>query len=108
MMRLIEFELEAGGHVIVEVDAPAGGMAPVGVGDGIVQKVQAKFEDVLDGIKPVADALLSRLKSLSSEPDEISIQLGFKIGANGSLVLASTAVEGHCHLTLGWKPKATG
>jgi hypothetical protein len=108
MMSLLEFDLEAGGHVIVEIDTPAGGMGPVGVGDNVVQKVQRKFEEVLDGIPPVAEALLSRLKSLSTQPDEISIQLGFKIGANGNLVLASTAVEGHCHLTLGWKPKGAG
>jgi hypothetical protein len=104
-MRLLEFELETGGHVIVEVEAPAGGMGPVGVGDGIVQKMQKKFEDVLDGIPSVAEAVLSRLAGLTTKPDEVSIELGFKIEANGNLVLAKTAVEGHCHLTLGWKRK---
>ena len=106
-MRLLEFELETGGHVIVEVEASAGGMGPVGVGDGIVQKMQKKFEDVLDGIPTVAEAVLSRLAGLTSKPDEVSIQLGFKIEASGNLVLASTAVEGHCHLTLGRKRKDT-
>ena len=104
-MCLMEFELETDGHVIVEIDAPSSGMGPAGVGDNVVQMVQRKFEEVLDRIPPVAEALLSRLKALSTKPDEISIQHGFKIGANGNLVLASTAVEGHCHLTLGWKPK---
>jgi hypothetical protein len=107
-MRPLEFELESGGHVIVEVGAPAGGMAPAGVGDGIVQKMQKKFEDVLDGIAPVTEAVLSRLADLTSKPDEVSIELGFKIEANGSLVLASTAVEAHCRLTLGWKRTDAG
>jgi hypothetical protein len=109
MKRLVEYELEGGGSVLVEIDSPpAGGMNPVGIGDGVVEKAQAKLEEALDGIRPIAEAVVSRLADLPSRPDEISIKLGFKIGANGTLVIASTAVEGQCEVTLGWKrPAAT-
>jgi hypothetical protein len=95
-MRLVEFQLESGGRVFVEVDYPTSekaGMGPAGVADVVAQNLQTKFEHVLDGIPPVTEALLSRLASLSSRPDEVSIRLGFKIAANATLILTSTAVE---------------
>jgi hypothetical protein len=109
MKHVIEFQLE-GGPVLVEVDdtSAAGGMGPVGIGDGIVRKTQAKLEEALDGVKPFAEAVIARLETLSRRPDEISVEFGFKIGANGSLVIASTAVEGHCHVTLTWSGGGSG
>lgn len=107
MKRVVEFELEGGSAVLVEVEeAPGGGLGPVGIGDDVVEKAQARLERALDGVKPFAEAVIARLATLSRQPDQISVEFGFKIGANGSIVIASTAVEGHCHVTLSWSKAA--
>jgi len=62
MKQLVEYELEDGGTILVEVDLPEAGIERAGRGDQIV-KAKERFGDALEQIKPVAQSVFSKLAS---------------------------------------------
>jgi len=38
-------------------------------------------------------------------PESVSVEFGIKFSAQAGVVLAASAVEGNCKITLSWKPK---
>lgn len=106
MKRLIEFPLQEGGAIMVEVDsspAPTGktvrGVTPAEV----VEKARQSFETSLERIKPVAAAIIAKLRELSDQPEQVSVEFGIKLSAEAGVVLASTGVEANFKVTLMWK-----
>ena len=103
MKRLIEFPLQAGGSVIVEVDEPApeGGVVRAARPGEIAARAGQTFEDTLDKIKPAAQAIIAKLRSLSDPPDEV----GVKLSAEARTFVASAGAEANYKVTLKWKKK---
>src|SRR5438067_703976 len=64
--RLVQFALEAGGTVVVEVDEPGdGGLQRAGRAGEISETAAETLEAALDRIRPAAEAVVSRLGNLS-------------------------------------------
>ena len=106
MKRLVEFPLEDGSTILVEVDEPesAGGTARVARGDNkTVAKANQTFEKALDKIKPTANAVISKLRDLTHSPDEITVEFGLKLSAEAGAVLAAAGIEANYKVTLTWK-----
>lgn len=105
MKRLIEFPLEDGSTILVEVDEPesAGGTARVSRGDKTVAKANQTFESALDKIKPTANAVISKLRDLIEQPDEICVEFGLKFNAKSDIILASAGIEANFKVTLKWQ-----
>ncbi len=105
MKRLVEFPLEDGSTIMVEVDDPesAGGTMRVGRGDKTVEKANLSFEKALDKIKPTANAVISKLRDLYDPPDEIGVEFGLKLSAKAGAVLAAAGVEANYKVTLKWQ-----
>ena len=106
MKRLIEFPLEEGGSIVVEVDEPApeGGVVRAARPGEVVEKVGQTFEAALDRIKPVAGTVIAKLRGLHDPPDEAVIEFGLKMsGQAGSVVVASVGAEAHYKVTLTWR-----
>ena len=106
MKRLIEFPLEDGTSMLVEVDEPEGtGLEKVSLKDGI-EKAQQTFEKSLDKVRPAAQYILEKLRSLHDSPDEIEVQFGLKLNAGSGVILAA-GVEANYTVKLKWvKEKA--
>ena len=105
MKRLLEFPIEGGGSLVVEVDEPENaGPRPAGVGDGALERATTGLDQAIAKVRPLAEALLTQLQSLTRQPDEVTVEFGIKLNAAAGIVIASTAVEGNCKITLGWKP----
>jgi hypothetical protein len=107
MKRLIEFPLEEGGSIVVEVDEPApeGGVVRAARSPGeVAEKVGQTFEAALERIKPVAGTIIAKLRGLSDPPDEAVVEFGLKMsGQAGSVVVASVGAEAHYKVTLTWR-----
>ncbi|MCK4856620.1 MAG: hypothetical protein KAT58_01495 [candidate division Zixibacteria bacterium] len=106
MKQLIEFPLEDGSTILVEVDEPesAGGTARVARrGDKIVEKANQSFETALDKVKPTANAVIAKLRGLYDPPDEISVEFGIKLSAETGVVLAAAGMEANFKVTLKWQ-----
>ncbi len=105
MKRLIEFPLEEGGSIWVEVDEPEppGGVVRAANPVEMMAKASQTFDEALDKIRPAADILVAKLRGLTDPPDEMAVQFGLKLSAEAGAVVAAAGVEANYTVTLTWK-----
>lgn len=103
MKRLIEFSLEAGQTVVVEIDEHStDGMEPVSV-QNLIEKSGKTFGEALSTIKPIAEAIISNLEKLNRKPDEIQVKFGVKMNAQVGAYIASACGEANYEVNIIWK-----
>jgi hypothetical protein len=108
MKRLVEFPLQDGGSVLVEVEEPEeeeGGIVRVAREGEVAVKAPQAFETALDKMKPITSAIISKLRDLA--PDRIQVELGVKMSTEAGVVIASAAAEANFKVTLTWEHKET-
>ena len=106
MKRLVEFPLEDGSSILVEVEENEGqGLTKVSLKDGI-EKAQQTFEKSLDKVRPAAQYILEKLRTLHDSPDEIEVQFGLKLNAGSGVILAA-GVEANYTVKLKWVKEKT-
>jgi hypothetical protein len=107
MKHLIEFPLEDGGSILIEVEVEEteGGIVPAARPGEIAAKAEQTFEAALDKVKPVASAVIAKLRDLSDLPDEVGVEFGIKLGAKAGAFIASADSEANFKVTLTWKCK---
>lgn len=111
MTRLVEFPLESGGSVIVEVEDRAGprdGEVRRGLGSGdrpaeIAARASETLEAAFGRIQPAAGAMVTRLRGLADAPEEIEVEFGIQLSAEVGVIVAHTAGEANFRVTLRWK-----
>ena len=110
MKRLVEFPLQEGGTLLVEVDEPEGyaetttrgGVVKASRPSEIADKAKDTFEDALDKIRPAAQSIIDKLRELHDAPDEIGVEFGIKLSAEAGMFIASASVEANYKVTLKW------
>ena len=108
MKRLVEFPLEEGGTILVEVDAPKEpGIVPAARG-ATVEKAQQTFEQALEKIRPAAQSIIAKLRDLNDPPDEVEVEFGVKMNAEAGAIFASVSGEANYKVTLTWKQEKKG
>lgn len=104
MKQLVEFALDDGTTVLVEVDEPESeGIVRAGRAGEIVEKVQYTFSEALDKVKPAAETIINKLRNLDVTPDEIQVEFGIKLSAEAGAFFASASTEANFAITLSWK-----
>ncbi len=107
MARLVEFPSDEG-IIYIEVDEklPVPKLKPedklISRKDGIEVKAKEKFEDALNGIKPVANAIINKVKSLNEPASEVQVKFGVKMSAELGAIIASGSGEVNYEITLKW------
>ena len=110
MKRLVEFPLEDGTSLLVEVDEPEeDGLTKVSRHDpGVIERAQQTLEQSLDRVRPAAQYILEKLRALHDSPAEIEVQFGLKLNAVSGVILAA-GVEANYTVKLKWvKDKSQG
>ena len=103
MKRLIEFPLEDGTSILVEVDEPEqGGLVKASRTGDIIAKAQQTLEQSLEKVKPAAQFVIQQLRKLHDAPDEIQVAFGLKLSADAGAVLAAVGAEANYTVTLKW------
>ena len=103
MKRLVEFSLEGGGTVLVEVDAlEEPGPIPAARGE-VVQRAHKTFEEALEVVRPMAQVILDKLHALHDPPDEVQVEFGLKMSAEAGALIAAASAEANYRVTLTWK-----
>lgn len=104
MKQLVEFPLEDGGTILVEIDEPdgAGKTERVARAKKTIEKAKQSFEKALDNVEPAANAVISKLKGLIEQPDEIGVEFGIKLSMESGVVIASAGIEANFKVTLKW------
>jgi hypothetical protein len=106
MKRIIEFPLEDGNSILVEVEEAEGpGMVPAGRrGEkGAPERAQQTFEDAVEKIRPAATAITKKLRALHDPPDQVAVEFGLKLNAQAGAIIAAASTEANYKVTLTWK-----
>jgi hypothetical protein len=102
--QLLEFPLQDGGTVVVEVDEDIAGTQRAARPGEVAAQVTETFEAALAPVAPAAEALLERLGTLSKRPEEITVQFGVKLTGKLNAIIASSAGEANFAVNLKWTP----
>lgn len=103
MKRIVEFPLENGESILVEVDEPGLTDDRIGLRDEMIQTAKKTFESALDQVKPIANAIMTKVNSLNQPADEVEVKFGIKMSAELGAVIASGNGEVNYEITLKWK-----
>jgi hypothetical protein len=103
LKRIVEFPLENGDSVLVEINESTITDDRIGIRDEVVQKATQTFESALENVKPIANAILAKVRNLSQPADEVEVKFGIKISAELGAVVASGSGEVNYEITLKWK-----
>ena len=120
MTRLVEFQLQDGGSVLVQVDEAAAGPVTRGLGDSrtVTEQARLTFEDAISRVQPAAQSLISRLRarvqpaaqalvsqlrSLVDAPEEIGVEFGLELSAEAGAFIASASSTANFKVTLTWR-----
>jgi Trypsin-co-occurring domain 1 len=99
MKRLVEFPLEEGGSVVVQIDEPdTGGTVRAARGDAIEQAKET-LEDALNKVLPAARSVVEKLENMRPNEIEVTfgISLSFKAGA-----FITTGTDANFGVTVRW------
>lgn len=103
MKRLVEFPLEEGGSILVQIDEPeTGGTVRAARGDAI-EKAQETFEDALNKVLPAAKSVVEQLRGI--RPDEIEVTFGINLNAAAGAFIASVGSAANFGVTVHWTGK---
>ena len=110
--RLVEFPLEDGGSVLVQVEDGSaaggyGGDVTRGWGDRdqrVVEQAQQSFEAAVTRVQPAVQALVRRLRSLAESPAEITIDFGIELSAEVGAFVAGASSTGNFTVSMTWRP----
>jgi len=102
MKRLIEFPLEDGTTMFVEVDEPDTGKIIQASRGDIIEKAHTTLEKSLEKVRPAAQSILAQLRKLHDAPDEIEVSFGIKLNAETGAILAAAGLEANYSVNLKW------
>jgi Trypsin-co-occurring domain 1 len=105
MSRLVEFPLQDGGAILVQVDEAAARPVTRGLGDRrlVSEQAQQTFEQAIARVQPAAQALISRLRALADAPDEVGVEFGLELSAEAGAFIAAASSTANFRVTLSWR-----
>ena len=105
MKRLVEYPLEEGGSILVQVDEPEPeGMVRV-AREGEIAAASQTFETAMEKIRPIAASLIARMRNISDPPDEVEVEFGLNMSAKAGAFIAEMGTEANFKVSLNWKRK---
>jgi Trypsin-co-occurring domain 1 len=109
---LVEFPLQAGGTVVVEVAERSsfrGGELTRGLGTtNVAERATDTFEAAFDRVRPAAEAVVDGFRRLAESPDEIEVEFGIRLNAEVGAIVAQASGEANFTIKLRWMRQAGG
>jgi Trypsin-co-occurring domain 1 len=111
--RFVEFPLEGGGTVLVQVEDGSavggygGGEVTRGWGDReerVIVQAQQSFEQAIGRVQPAVQALVRRLRSVAESPEEIKVDFGVELSAEVGAFVAGASSTGNFRVSMTWRP----
>lgn len=107
MNQLVEFPLEEGGSILVEVEVSESEGQIIKAGTRRIEDLPLvaarSFESALDSIKPIASAIIAKLNGIKNPPDEIAVEFGLSMKADANAVLTKVGADANLKVNLKWK-----
>ncbi len=105
MKHLIEYPLQEGGSIVIEVDEPESAGTIRAAREDTIAKAKQTFEEALNGALPVTKSLVEKLRSIGNKPDEIEVTFGVSLNTAVGAVIASASAEANFSVTMHWSGK---
>jgi hypothetical protein len=112
--RLVQYDLESGGSILVWSDTDNAPLAGEPVTRGlrdvegqIVERAGRSFESALAQIEPAAETLIAQFRDLTHAPDEIEIEFGVSLHAQAGAIIAETSGDANFKVSLTWRHPPT-
>jgi Trypsin-co-occurring domain 1 len=109
---LVEFPLQDGGTVVVEVAERGSfrdGEVTRGLGPtNVAQRATETFEEAFSRVRPAAEAVVDGFRRLAESPDEIEVEFGIRLNAEVGAIVAQAAGEANFTIKLRWTRQAGG
>src|SRR5215467_14300770 len=102
MKHLVEFPLEEGGSIVVEIDEPETGGTVRADREDKIEKARETFEDALNKVLPVTKTVVKKLRDMESRPDEIEVTFGVNLSTMAGAVIASASAAANFSVTVRW------
>jgi Trypsin-co-occurring domain 1 len=106
MGRLVEFPLEQGGSVLVEVPDASPTGRPVtrglGGGEGVTERAQRTFESAVAQVQPAAQAIVDRMRAMAQAPDGVRVTFGVDLHAEAGAFIAAASATATFTIELTW------
>ncbi|MBD6621223.1 hypothetical protein FNW02_37390 [Komarekiella sp. 'clone 1'] len=106
MKRLVEFSLDGGESILVEVEEPEvsdNDLDLVARPGELIDRTKQSFADAVEKIKPVATTIITKLRGISDPPNEVEVKFGVKMSAAAGAIIAAAGAEANYEITLKWK-----
>jgi hypothetical protein len=110
MANFVEFPLEGGGAILIEVVGDAKtqtGFTRAGVADtvkDVAEKANQTFDAAMENIRKSSNLLVSKLRGLSEPPDEMEVVFSLKAsGELGNIAVGKGGAEANYSVRLKWK-----
>lgn len=117
MKKIVEFEVEGGPPVYVEVEAargeedePLAGFEPVrrSAGRGLPEEVGGRWRGAIEQVRPAVEDVIEVFRAVST-PDEIGIEFSLKLNTRVNAFVFSSDGEATFKVSLKWSnPKPAG
>jgi hypothetical protein len=105
MKHLVEFPLQDGGGIVIEVDEPESQGTIRAGREGVIAQAKETFEEALDHVLPVAKSLAEKLHNTVNRPDEIEISFGVKLNTQVGAIIAAVNGEANFSVKMHWAEK---
>ena len=104
MSELVEYELDDGTRVLIEVEErDTGPVTRGGRGGDLIKQADGTLQQALSRIGPVTAAAFAQLRDMAEPPDEIDIEFGVKLSADVGAIIARTGGEANFQISLRWR-----
>lgn len=107
MARLVEFPLEDGGSVVVEVPAGVAERPTTrGWSDrdrGVLERAEQSLEGALSRVGPTVQAMLHQLRSLADAPEQVQVEFGLQLSADVGAFVVGGSTTGNFKVSMTWR-----
>ncbi|WP_329166953.1 hypothetical protein OHB49_42770 (plasmid) [Streptomyces sp. NBC_01717] len=99
---------DATGIVKVQIDEAADGLVQVARPGQVVARATRSLNDMLAGIRPVAENFVDGFRDMARQPDEIGVEFGLSLSAEADVVISRTTGQANFKVTLTWRNPSSG
>jgi hypothetical protein len=106
MGQLVEFGLNDGGTILVEVHETTSAAGPVTRdldGSKVTERAQHTFEDAVEHVEPAAQAIITRLRGMAQAPDEVQVEFGLDLHAEAGAFIAAASATANFKIAMTWR-----
>lgn len=108
MARFVEFPLEEGGSILIEVNEDTQGRAGfIKAGEpqkDVAEAAKLSFDAAIENVRRASNVMVAKLRNLSTTPDEMQVNFSLKASAElGNLAVSKGGPDASYFVSLKWR-----